>query len=122
MPRLFSENPSRPLRAVQIWQILIGKAHNRQTMTYGDLAAMLGFDKAGTLGKNLEYILDYCSINQLPPLTALVYNQVTGKPGDGIKLGDMAAELERVYQYAWYSLIPPTAQEFDEARRQVRGN
>ncbi len=121
MPQLFSDNPTRPTRAVQIWQILIGKAHNRQTMTYGELAKLLGFGGAGTIGGHLDYPLCYCEINQLPPLTALVVNQETGLPGDGLKLDNLHADREKVYQFNWYGLVPPTPQEFDEAHHQLRG-
>ena len=41
MVRRFDEDHSWPTRALQIWQILIGKAHNRQLMTYGQLANLL---------------------------------------------------------------------------------
>jgi len=35
-------------RAVQIWQILVGLAYNRQTITYEKLSRLLGFKGAGT--------------------------------------------------------------------------
>jgi len=31
-----------PTRALQAWQFLVGKASNRQTVRYGDLAKLLG--------------------------------------------------------------------------------
>ena len=31
----FDDNPTNAARALQIWLVLIGKAHNRQTITYG---------------------------------------------------------------------------------------
>ena len=43
MTRYFKDNPTLYTRALQIWQILIAKAENRQTMTYGALAHALGF-------------------------------------------------------------------------------
>ena len=49
MVRKFSDEPILPLRALQIWQILISAAHNRQILTYGMLARMLGYEGAGVL-------------------------------------------------------------------------
>jgi hypothetical protein len=47
MVRRFDEAPSRPSRAVQVWQILIGAAHNRQTITYTMLSEIVGFGGEG---------------------------------------------------------------------------
>ena len=90
-------------------------------MTYGELADLMGFGGAGTIGWPLDYVLCYCVIHQLPPLTTLVFNQDTGLPGTGLKFDDWQADCERVYQFNWYGLVPPTPQEFDEALRHVRG-
>ena len=75
MVTYFKDQPSNASRALQIWQILIGKAHNRQTLTYGMLAQLLGFKRAGTLAHPLGHIMHYCQLNNLPPLTVLVVNQ-----------------------------------------------
>lgn len=43
-----------------------------------------------------------------------------GTPGAGLVLaGDADAQRERVYEYPWYSIYPPTEEEFLEAN--VRG-
>jgi hypothetical protein len=42
MARRFDDVRTQPARALQIWQILIAKAHSRQTMTYGQLAGLMG--------------------------------------------------------------------------------
>jgi putative restriction endonuclease len=121
MATRFDDNPTWPYRAHQIWLILIGKAYNRQTMTYGDLAYMLGFEGAGVFATPLDHILCYCELNGLPPLTCLVVNQTTGLPGDGLQLDDLHADRERVYNYDWYGLIPPSPEELAEARHEMRG-
>ena len=104
-----------PNRALQIWQILVCKAGNRQTMTYGELASILGFKGAQVLGKFLEYILRYCEKNQLPSLTVLVVNQETGLPGSGFPPEDLHSERERVFRFDWFGLVPPTPKDFAEA-------
>lgn len=104
-------------RALQIWPILIGAAHNRQTVTYKILAHILGFGGPGVLGRMLGYIMFYCIQNHLPPLTILVVNQETGVPGDGLIDGDLHELREQVFGYPWYGLYPPTENEFEHARQ-----
>jgi len=82
MIKKFDDNPVNASRAVQIWQILISKAHNRQTITYGILADLLGFKGAGVFAYKLNHIMNFCIQNNLPHLTVLVVNKETGKPGD----------------------------------------
>ena len=43
MPRKFSDNPSQRSRAVQIWQILIAKAHNHQILNFNELGVLVGY-------------------------------------------------------------------------------
>jgi putative restriction endonuclease len=120
----FSDNDVRtaPYHALQIWQILICKAANRQTMTYGELAEILGFKGAQVLGSFLEYILRYCAKNDLPSLTVLVVNQTTGLPGAGFPQENLHSERERVFRFKWFGLLPPTPAEFSAtARRKKEG-
>jgi len=113
MIRLFDDNPSRASRAIQIWQILVGKAHNRQTITYGELASLIGHEGAGTMGNFSDPIMRYCIQNELRPLTILVVNRDTGSPGEGLVLrGDENSEREAVYQYPWYNIYPPSENDF----------
>jgi alkylated DNA nucleotide flippase Atl1 len=99
MPIRFSDKPSAGARALQIWQILICKAANRQTMTYGALAHMLGFKGAGKLSHFLGHIMLYSRQNDLPPLTVLVVNEKTSLPGSGLTQVDPNADRERVYAF-----------------------
>lgn len=116
MIRRFKDKPiSNPLRALQIWQILIGKAHNRQILTYGMLAKMLGLKGAEILAQPLGHIMWYCQQNNLPPLTILVVNQDTGLPGKGLTGTRLDADRESVFRYDWYSLVPPTPDALREA-------
>src|SRR5947209_6743786 len=74
---------TRPQRALQIWQLLIGASRVRQTLTYSMVADLIGMG-AGTLSQPLELVMRYCECNGLPPLTVLVVNQETGRPGAGL--------------------------------------
>jgi hypothetical protein len=113
MVRTFSDSSNNPSRALQVWQILIGKAHNRQTITYIALANMIGYSDARPIPNILDHIMRYCVQNDLPSLTALVVNKGTGAPGDGLTtLKDPDADREEVFNFDWYALIPPTPDEF----------
>ena len=50
---------TRSERAMQIWQILISKADNESTITYGELADYLGFKGAGVFAQLLDCIMRY---------------------------------------------------------------
>ncbi len=101
-------------RAQQTWQVLIGAAHNRQTLTYDILEDMTGMFSAG-FGPILDRIAAYCSRKGLPPLTVLVVGKNTGRPGTGYKspTGDEAADRESVYAERWYRLSPPQVSDFE---------
>lgn len=112
----FKDKRSLSFRAVQIWQVLTGMAHTRRTTTYKELAGILGYKGAGVLGRQLGHIMFFCHQNELPPLTVLVVNSDTGLPGEGLEVvGDLHALREETFNYKWFSLIPPSAEQFDEA-------
>lgn len=114
--RFFSDGATQEDRACQIWQILVGCARRRETKTYQELAALLGHRQPKVLAKQLGRIMYYCSQNDLPPLTVLIVNKNSGKPGDGLALtADRGKLRERVYQYAWYDVVPPTVEQYAEA-------
>ena len=118
MVKLFSDNSNNPERALQVWQILIAKAESRQTITYGDLGKLIGYRGATNLSHILGHIKDYCDQNKLPPLTALVVNKQTGIPGKGLDtLKDGDSDRESVFKYDWYGIVPPTPDEFREAKQ-----
>ncbi|MDP9437566.1 MAG: hypothetical protein M3P49_02290 [Actinomycetota bacterium] len=116
--RFFDDNPTNASRALQIWQILVAKASNRQTLTYGMLAGMLGYKGAGGLGSQLQPIMRYCQQNNLPALTVLVVNKDTGLPGVGLVGAELNAGREAVFQYELYKIYPPTVEELKAASGQ----
>jgi len=101
-----------PERATQIWMVLIGAARIRQTLTYSMLADLIGMG-AGTLSQPLELVMRYCERNELPPLTVLVVNQDTGRPGAGLStLEELNRDRERVFNQDWFRQVPPRAEDF----------
>ncbi|MEP6691032.1 MAG: hypothetical protein ABJD07_07735 [Gemmatimonadaceae bacterium] len=99
-------------RASQIWQVLIGAAHDRRTLTYAMLADRIGL-AAGELARPLGMVARYCAIRQLPPLTVLVVQIDVGKPAAGFSwASDHDFAREAVFQRAWFALRPPSSGDF----------
>jgi hypothetical protein len=116
--RAFNPTATQSARAVQAWQILVGKAMNRQTVTYEGLSTLMFKKKAaGVLDKILGHIAFYCKANELPPLTAIVVGKGRGTPGADIPL-DLATidkHREEVYAEDWYDVYPPSEAELAAA-------
>jgi hypothetical protein len=112
--RLFNPTSTQPARAVQAWQILVGHAMNRQTITYLELSRLM-FAKAaaGVLDHILGHIAYYCQDNKLPPLTSIVVGKASGIPGEGIPvdLSQISTRQAEVYKYDWYNVYPPSEGE-----------
>ena len=104
-------------RGLQIWTVLCGCALNRQTITYKQLANLIGMG-AGTLARPLGHVMKYCDKNKLPALTSLVVKTGGGRPGSGLTTvtsNQMDKMREKVFQYNWYELLSPTVEELEEA-------
>ena len=105
---------TRSERAMQVWQILVGAAHNRQTLTYGQVADYLEFEGAGVLAQILGCIMNYCDSNGLPPLTCLVVSQTKGLPGTGLTtVENLPLDREAVYNHNWFSMQPVQVTDFE---------
>lgn len=120
MPKLFEDQTDLKAawRAIQLWQILVGCAHNQQIITYGQLAGMVGYKDARPVIPILYHIMYYCQQEGLPPLSVLVVNKGGGAPGDGLEIdGYQTPDAARMAVFAqdWYTIIPPTAEEFHQA-------
>lgn len=116
--KTFNPSSKHPQRAVQAWQILIGAAMNRQTLTYELLSQRVYKKKAaGVLDKILGHIAFYCNDNELPPLTSIVVGRRRGTPGEDIPidLHGLDAQREEVYEFDWYDVYPPSAEELKKA-------
>lgn len=118
MVKYFKDNPTIATRGLQIWQILIAKASNRQTLTYKELAAILGCGAACAVSQFLDPVYYFCCQYQLPPLTTLVVSQSTVIPGDGAITSDPSADREKVFGFDWFAIYPPSPKELESIRRQ----
>ena len=102
-------------RAIQIYQILISAAHNRQLLTYGIVGKHIGVPRQGLAG-HLEYILKYCEKYELPRLTSICVSKRTGQPSDGYTdrvpstPEQMHRDREEVYAHNWYGDRPLTVE------------
>ncbi len=105
-------------RAIQIYQVLIAAAHNRQTITYKMLGEAVRLPARG-LGPHLDHIQRYCASNGLPPLTTLVVQTGGGHPGSGLRATESVDEdRERVYAHGWFADRPLTVDPLREAKRE----
>jgi hypothetical protein len=97
-------------RAIQIYQILISAAHNRQILTYEILGKMIGVPARG-LANHLGHLMYYCEHKDLPPLTILVVQKQSGEPGAGlttVSIQQLHTDRERVFAHDWYRMKPVT--------------
>ncbi|KJZ12301.1 hypothetical protein TW85_16040 [Marinomonas sp. S3726] len=99
---------------MQAWQILVGAAMNRQTLTYKLLSIkMFQKEASGVLDKTLGHIAFYCDDYNLPALTSIVVGKKRGTPGHDIPLNSERFDQarEEVYDFDWYDIYPPSAKE-----------
>ena len=105
------------IQAQRIWVIIIAfvmrrRPGDRETMTYGDVAEAMGLDRrAGhTLGRQLGIIAQYCILNDLPALNAVVVTE-KGFPGDEVLVREdrtIPEEQAAVLGQDWFALRVPT--------------
>jgi len=100
-------------RAQQIWSILVFAAKNRQTLTYDMVSKSTGLLRPA-IGGALLPIQRLCQARELPKLTALVVQDKTGMPGEGLPLepGEFPCELQRVYSHDWLVITAPSENDF----------
>lgn len=114
MKKTFNPSSPHPDRAIQAWQILVGKAMSRQTVTYLRLSQLMYKKNAsGVLDKILGHIAFYCIDNKLPALTSIVVGKGRGTPGTDIPLdmSQLDALREKVYEYDWFNIYPPEKEQ-----------
>ena len=104
-------------RVLQVWSLLVCAARDRRIYTYGQIADALGMPGARrTVASFLGPIMYYCRQKRFPPLTVLVVNQGTGRPGKGLIIdNDVDKERERVFRHNWFKMKPPETADFEEA-------
>ena len=104
------------VRAQQAWLILVHCAKNQRTITYGELAELMGYDRQAARAtiKPLAAVAYFCQKADLPQLNAIVVNADSGEPGESVVLGsDSAGTAQRkVHQFDWFSVRVPSPGAF----------
>jgi len=101
-------NMKKDEAACYIWPALIDVAARRATITYSDLADVIG-SVDHRHGWPLGLIQEYCQDRHLPPLTILVVSKASGLPGHGftaLEADEREAGFEAVWSYPWPSDNP----------------
>ena len=96
-------------RACKTWNVLSDTAKNKNLISYKELGVKTGIHHRA-VKYALSLIQDYCMDNGYPPLTILVINQNTGKPGGGFIAWDIENSedgVNKVYGKNWKSLNNP---------------
>ena len=109
------------VQAQQVWLILVAvvmlsdrNARRPTTITYGELALKMGFKdkRAGhMLGRQLGIVGQYCKLNGLPTLNAIVVHESDGQPGKGVitRSGKQHPEEQSaVMKEDWFRIRVPT--------------
>ena len=109
----FKDHDGREHRAVQAWQILLGAAHNRQTLTYDDMSELMDYGIGRNVKNALDPIYRYCEENDLPPLTALVVGVRSGIHRKAIveSFPSIPKVQADVYAREGYAVYPSTAEQ-----------
>lgn len=117
MVRFFSESSSRSVKAQQVVILLMNAAQNKQVLNYDDVSEYIGYKGAGVLGPILDYVHKWCVASNLPPLTSIVLNKSTGLPGAGLTsvVANIPKQWQKVWDYNWADVIPPSSTELEVA-------
>jgi len=102
-------------RAQQFWSVLAFAAGEQKVVSYSMLSQMTEFPE--TAGSVLHYIYCFCKQHHLPPLSVIVIDPATGRPGDEClrDVRDLSAQQSRVFLYDWLHHPVPTDEMFKEA-------
>jgi HNH endonuclease len=96
--------------AGRVWPVLVRAAQKRRTLTYGEVAPLIGLGLPIPVRHALHPIYLLCPEKGWPHLTGLVVNADTGRPGPGFeawKDEDLEKRWAEVFDYDWGQLPPP---------------
>jgi len=94
-------------RALQLWSVLALAATNKQILTYDIISKLVGVPRPA-LGQSLELIQQICQKKNIPPLTALVVSEETGRPGHGFTAStDVPLAQMQVFKFDWLTFTAP---------------
>lgn len=123
-PEYFQDQRSIFARAAQAYLILIADATAGRVVTYEELASRMEPYVAPGLGRTLDRITSWTKERDLPDLAAIVVGKESGRPTSlgepgvhpyAISLEQWPAMLAKVREEKWFSVIPPTAADIDQA-------
>jgi hypothetical protein len=113
-PEKFSKTGPKS-RMIQLWLVLIGRAQNRQTITYGDLSELMLRKRAPrSRSMGLGYLYAYCERKHLPLLPVIVVDKKTGRPEPLDIYPNVAKETNKVFLFDWYGIHPPSKAEANQ--------
>lgn len=99
-------------RAVQVWSLLIFSAHYQKILSHRTLRQLTGIPQQGVC-KFLVPIQNYCEDQQLPPLTSICVNELTGMPSESLMgVTEIFEAQARVFVYDWFAHKVPTPEDF----------
>ena len=106
---------TREQRAQQLWSVLVLAACNRQVLTYEIVGKACGVP-APSLGDFLRPIQQFCSENELPPLTSIVVAKNSGIPGEGfIAAENVPLAQIQTFSKNWLEEQAPSAELLADA-------
>ena len=120
LARTFEDNSDLGHRGLQAYPVLVGYAANSRLITYKTLSEVMHYGNARVLNKPLGCIMGWCKLNNLPALTAVVVTTKDGQPGPGLTTMEgknWPAAIHSVFQFDWFSIVPPTHEELKKAGR-----
>jgi hypothetical protein len=112
MARAFSG--SEPESALRAYLVLIGRAADRQIVTYGQLSQQIKRGGPNLLAQPLNLLTHWCQAHGLPTLTSIVVEQATGLPAPGfgsVTRSEIPNEQAKVWDFDWFAIHPPTTEE-----------
>jgi hypothetical protein len=113
---------TREQRAMQLWSILALAAAHRQMLTYRIIESLTGLHRPG-IGDCLRPVQQYCTEQQLPPLTCLVVSEDDGLPGLGCLTSpaELPVALLKVFAHDWLKTRSPSAEQLADAYTRAPG-
>ena len=115
MPKPFPQ--TEPAWGLRAYLVLMGCAADRQTVSYDDLARRINRGGPNLLARPLDLITRWCQQHSVPAIASLVVEQGTGLPAPGfsaVSKDEIPREQERVWEFDWYGILPPTIEELAE--------
>lgn len=102
-------------RAQQFWSVLMFAAKEQKVISYSMLSQMTGFPEASDMV--LHYIYSYCKQYHLPPLTVIVIDPATGRPGEQFPSDffHLSAQQSSVFLFDWLNHPVPSDDMFEAA-------